>query len=122
LLNIRGHLATVHIAGSGVGAVEESGRSVVGDPGVTHAQGARGEVVVTVGSGHYVFVSSRSTGPDHASSSSSSSASSSSISTAIIVSAVAVAALVAAGVVGFGPMRRRRASPPDLFFGRLRPR
>jgi alpha-L-rhamnosidase len=49
--------ATVHIAGSGVGAVEESGRSVVGDPGVTHARGARGEVVLTVGSGHYVFAS-----------------------------------------------------------------
>ncbi|MDQ1456226.1 MAG: alpha-L-rhamnosidase [Actinomycetota bacterium] len=49
--------ATVHIAGSGVGNVEESGRSVVGDPGVTHARGARGEVVLSVGSGHYVFAS-----------------------------------------------------------------
>ena len=78
------------------------------------ARGARGEVVVTVGSGHYVFASSRSTGPNPASSSPSS------ISTAIFVSAVAVAALVAAGGVGFGSRRRRHASQPDLYVARLR--
>jgi len=49
--------ATVSITGTGIGGISEGGRSVVGDPGVTNPRVAAGEVVMTVGSGHYVFSS-----------------------------------------------------------------
>ncbi len=53
--------ATVHLAGTALDLVNESGRSVVGDPGVTNAGVAGGEVVMTVGSGRYEFASSKPT-------------------------------------------------------------
>jgi alpha-L-rhamnosidase len=92
--------AIVHIAGSGIRAVSESGRGLIGDPGVTDARAARGEVVMTVGSGHYVFASSPPSMPNSASSSSSR-------STAIVITVITVGALVAAGGVAFGIKRRR---------------
>ncbi len=93
--------ATVHIAASDIASVRESGRGVVGDPGVTDARAANGEVVLTVGSGHYVFASSKPTAPR--------SSSSSSARTAIVLAAIAVAALVGTGGVVFGLTRRRHA-------------
>ena len=50
--------ATLSIAGTGVAGVSEGGRSVVGDPGVTTPHVVRDKVVMTVGSGHFLFSSS----------------------------------------------------------------
>jgi alpha-L-rhamnosidase len=50
--------ATVHLAGTSVAAVSESHRSLTDDPGVSNARFANGEVVMTAGSGHYVFETS----------------------------------------------------------------
>jgi alpha-L-rhamnosidase len=47
--------ATVHVPVPAVDRVRESGRSLGGDPGVVSARAATGEVVVTIGSGHYEF-------------------------------------------------------------------
>ncbi len=47
--------ATVHLSGSAVASVSESSRPVTGDPGVSDAHVTHGEVVMTVGSGHYSF-------------------------------------------------------------------
>src|SRR5262249_37527916 len=47
--------ATVHVPVPSVDRVRESGRPLDGDPGVANARAAGGEVVVTIGSGHYSF-------------------------------------------------------------------
>jgi hypothetical protein len=47
--------ATVHVPVPTVDRVRESGRPVDGDPGVVSARAAAGEVLVTIGSGHYSF-------------------------------------------------------------------
>ena len=51
-------VATVHIPAASVGDVREGTRSVAGDPGVMAARAVAGEVVLTVGSGHYEFSAS----------------------------------------------------------------
>jgi alpha-L-rhamnosidase len=50
--------ATVHLPGSSFAGVSESRRSVTDDPGISNARIGSGEVVLTVGSGHYVFATS----------------------------------------------------------------
>lgn len=47
--------ATVHIPAASVDRVRESGRALTGDAGVISSRAVTGEVVVTVGSGHYEF-------------------------------------------------------------------
>jgi alpha-L-rhamnosidase len=47
--------ATVHVPVATVDRVRESGRPVDGDPGVVSSRAAAGEVLVTIGSGHYSF-------------------------------------------------------------------
>jgi alpha-L-rhamnosidase len=90
--------ATVHLAASDVASVRESGRGVVGDPGVTDARAVNHEVVMTVGSGHYVFASSKQNAPG---------SSSSTAGIVIILAAIAVAAV--AGGIAIGMTRRRHA-------------
>jgi alpha-L-rhamnosidase len=48
-------IATVHIPASRVSDVSDGSRTVAHDPGVTAVGTAPGEVVITVGSGHYQF-------------------------------------------------------------------
>ncbi len=54
-------IATVHLSGAAVAGVSESSRPVTGDPGVSNAHVLPGEVVMTVGSGHYSFANTRPT-------------------------------------------------------------
>ncbi len=97
--------ATVHIPASTVEGVNESGRSVVGDPGVSATRAANGEVVLTIGSGHYAFANSRPTvKPAAASSTSKSGTSALEIALAIVLIAAAL------GVALFVRGRRRHAA------------
>jgi alpha-L-rhamnosidase len=47
--------ATVHVPAAGVDRVTESGRALTGDAGVESTRVVGGEVVLTIGSGHYSF-------------------------------------------------------------------
>jgi alpha-L-rhamnosidase len=97
--------ATVFLSGSGIAAVNEGGRRVDDDPGVTNARAAAGEVVMTVGSGHYVFASAPPSPPiSHTSISGSGSD-----STARFAVVGFAAAIVGAGAIWFGRRRRRTA-------------
>ena len=99
--------ATVHLAGASVAAVSESRRSLVDDPGVSNVRVADGEIVLTAGSGHYVF---ETTPPTVSASTPSRSTSSSSSTIPIVVAIIAfVAVLVGAGFV-INLRRRRRAA------------
>jgi alpha-L-rhamnosidase len=96
--------ATVHLPGSSLAAVSESHRALTDDPGISGARVENGEIVMTAGSGHYVFETSAPTvccdtpAPSPISSSSSS-------TTAVIV---IVAALVAVVVGAVYVVRRNR--------------
>ncbi len=96
--------ATVRIGAAAVADVNESGRSVVDDPGVTNAHVADGAVIVTVGSGHYVFGNKAPTvAPSPPSSASDDS------HTALYAGiGIGLAVVAAAGLV-VGITRRRRA-------------
>lgn len=50
--------ATVHLPAADVASVNDGGRSVVGAPGISSARPSQDEIVLTVGSGHYVFANS----------------------------------------------------------------
>jgi len=93
--------ATVALTGTGVAAINESGRSVVGDPGVANPRAAGGRVVMTIGSGHYVFSSGPPTQAVDKTSSS---------NPPILVIVVAGLLVLAAAVVALGLRRRRRAA------------
>jgi alpha-L-rhamnosidase len=53
--------ATVHLAGPAVENANESGRPLVGDPGISDAREVHGETLIAVGSGHYHFANTRPT-------------------------------------------------------------
>lgn len=91
--------ATIHLPGAGVAGVNETGRNVVGDAGVSDAHVVAGEVVMTIGSGHYTFANSAPTviPPTPSTSKGGSSA-------IELVAAVALIALALAAVLG---LRRR---------------
>ena len=91
--------ALVSIAGPGVAGISESGRSVVDDPGVTAAHAVDGRVVMTVGSGHYLFSSAP---PLSAIDSPSSN------HPPVFLVVVGVALVLAAAAVAVRPRRRRR--------------
>ena len=93
--------ATVHLAGTSVAGVNEDGRSVVGDDGVTDARAVRGEVVLTVGSGHYVFANTAPRARAHGSK-----RGSRTVVAAVMLSGAAVLLIAATAVLA---VRRRRA-------------
>jgi alpha-L-rhamnosidase len=96
-------VATVRLSGARVSGVSESGRSVVGDAGIRGAHVAKGTVVMTVGSGHYVFANSPpNVVPVVAAGSTSSSG------PTVVVVVVALAAVVLGAIVA--GLRRRRAA------------
>jgi alpha-L-rhamnosidase len=97
--------ATLSITGTGVAGISEGGRSVVGDLGVTSPRAAGGNVVMTVGSGHYVFSSSP---PSEAGTGSSSSSS----ATTIVVVVVPIVLVLIAAAVAVGRRRRQHGSVP----------
>jgi alpha-L-rhamnosidase len=99
--------ATVHLAGSSLAAVSESHRRVTDDPGVSNARVENGAVVMTAGSGHYVFETSPPTVT--ASPPSSSSSSSSSSSTAVVVTIAALIAVLVGAVLVVRARNRRAA-------------
>jgi alpha-L-rhamnosidase len=91
--------ATVHLAGASLAAVSESHRRVTDDPGISNARIEPGEVVMTVGSGHYVFETSPPTVTASPPASSSSSSSSNTSTAVIVTIAAMVAVLVGAALV-----------------------
>jgi alpha-L-rhamnosidase len=91
--------ATLSIAGTGVAGISENGRSVVGDPGVTAPHALRRKVVMTVGSGHYLFSSFP---PLPATDSPSSNG------PPVFLVAVGIALVLVAAAVAVRPRRRRR--------------
>jgi alpha-L-rhamnosidase len=98
--------ATVHLAGSSIAAVSESHRSLTDDPGVSNAHVVNGEIIMTAGSGHYVFEAS----PPTVTASPPASSSSSSSSTAILVTIAAMVAVIVGAVVFIRARARRRAA------------
>jgi alpha-L-rhamnosidase len=96
--------ATVHLTGSALAAVNEGGRGVKDDPGISNVQAGRGTVVMTVGSGQYAFASS----PPRVAASDS--GSSDGTTAAIVIVAAVVVVLLAATAVAFAIRRRRRAA------------
>jgi len=96
--------AIVHLAGSGVAAVNEGGRSVVDDPGVSDVRAAHGDVVMTVGSGHYSFAGSPPTARAEGS------APSTGMSSTTTTVAIVVLAGLALAVAVFVVRRRRRTA------------
>ncbi|MDQ1476579.1 MAG: alpha-L-rhamnosidase [Actinomycetota bacterium] len=98
--------ATVHLAGSSIAAVSESHRSLTDDPGVSNAHVVNGEIIMTAGSGHYVFEAS----PPTVTASPPASSSSSSSSTAILVTIAAMVAVIVGAVVFIRARARHRAA------------
>jgi alpha-L-rhamnosidase len=95
--------ATVHLSGTAVADVSESSRPVTGDAGISNARAGQGEVVMTVGSGHYSFANTKPTViPAAASTATSTSHTALFVGVGVGVGAVAVALLL------FGIVRRRR--------------
>jgi hypothetical protein len=100
--------ATVHLAGSSLDAVSESHRRLTDDPGISHARVENGQVVMTAGSGHYVFETSPPTVTTSPPSSSSSSSSSS--TTIVVVTIAALIALIVGAAFVIRARNRRRAA------------
>lgn len=98
--------ATVHLDAATVAHVSEGGHNVVGDAGISHSAAANGDVVLTVGSGHYVFANSA---PTLATVVPGSSSSSSSHAVSLALGIVA-AVVVIGGLVIVGLRRRNHAS------------
>jgi hypothetical protein len=94
----------VHLAGSSVQNASESSRPITGDPGVTNARVAHGEVVMTVGSGHYHFANTRPT-VFPAAPSTTKASSHTGLGVGIAVAVVVLLALLLLGI-----LRRRRAA------------
>jgi alpha-L-rhamnosidase len=95
--------ATVHLSGTAVGDVSENSRAVTGDPGISNARAAQGEVVMTVGSGHYSFANTKPTVIPAAASTATSTS-----HTGLFVGMGVAAAVVVVALVLFGALRRRR--------------
>jgi alpha-L-rhamnosidase len=101
--------ATVHLAGTSLDVVSESHRRLTDDPGISNARVENDEVVMTAGSGHYIFETSPPTvccntaAPSPISSSSSN-------STAIIVAIVVLVAVIVGAVLVIRARKRPRAA------------